>query len=121
MPETKIENALITGTMLGEEGHDILTAYIFLEGGGWGCGFGGYALDQFVKAAERRLPTAAGLFFITEVMRTVGVEKWEDLKGKYCRAETEGLGGKITKIGHITKDVWFDPAQMFAEWKDRKL
>lgn len=35
MSEKKIENAKITSTSLGYEGHGIMTAYVTLEGAGW--------------------------------------------------------------------------------------
>lgn len=45
MGKTEILNAKITSTKLGEE-HGCLTAMLYLNGEGWGCGFGGYCLDH---------------------------------------------------------------------------
>ena len=47
------------------------------------------------------------------IMDVVGVSRWEDLKGEYCRVESEGWGSSIHKIGNIMKDKWFDIDQFF--------
>lgn len=93
------ENAKITGTLLGYEDHGIFTCMIFVEyGGNGGQGFGGYALggDYTNK-------------WIEGVLKTVGVEKWEDLKGKHIRIVRKDWSSPIKKIGHIIEDVWFEP------------
>lgn len=116
---SEIENAKITGTMLGNEDHGIFTCYIYLEMDGSGCGFGGYALDTWDKSQEKRVGVGFGIDFITSVLETVGVEKWEDLKGKYVRVEGEGLGGRILRIGNITKNKWFDPKVLAEKAKGK--
>ena len=113
----RIENATIASTTLGEEGHGIFTAYVFVEGDGWGCGFGGYALDQWDDILKDRIGTAYGLEYIKRVMETVGVDSWEKLPGQHVRVETEGLGGGITRIGHFLKEKWFDPKAFSEEFK----
>lgn len=118
MRETRIENAKITGTTLGTEDHGIFTAYVHCSGPGWGCGFGGYALDQWNEAKQERIGTAYGLEFIKRILSTVGVENWEQLKGQHIRVETEGLGGGIRRIGHLLEDKWFDPKQLAAEFTE---
>lgn len=111
MPE--IKNARITRTTLGVEDHGILTAFLHLEGDGWGIGFGGYALDEPRKDAEGRhagrFGTAYGMEWIRQVMETLCVESWEKLPGTHVRVETQGWGGVALRIGHITKERWFDP------------
>lgn len=118
---TKIENALITGTTLGLEDHGIFSAYVAVEGEGWGVSFGGYALDQWDESEKRRIGTVFGMEFIAGVMHAVGVQSWEALKGKHCRIETEGWGGRALRIGHITKNQWFDPAALAAKCKAAEL
>ena len=76
--------------------------------GGCSQGFGGCALDSKPKErGDERGPTAYGMAFITGIMRAVGVEKWEDLKGKYVRVVADQ--GHVYKIGHIIENKWFDP------------
>lgn len=113
----EILNAKIADTKLGED-HGCLTAEIFLEGGGWGCAFGGYCLDHwFAETGEHSSTDGYGA--IIELMKTLEVESWEALKGKYVRVETEGWGGNITKIGHLIKDKWFSFKEYFDTAKNK--
>ena len=110
---TEVINAQIKSTMLGFEDHGIFTAYLSIEWPGAGCGFGGYSLGKDVPAGA----SGYGSAYIQRILKTVGVEKWEDLKGKYIRVESQGLGGGIVRIGHIIEDKWFDPKELAAEFK----
>lgn len=115
MKETVIKNAKIISTMLGTEDYGILTCYITLDYGDSGCqGFGGYSLDNPVKDPNGkhmgREGTAYGMKFIQRILTVVGVNTWEDLKGQHCRVE--GSFDKIERIGHLIKNVWFDPKDL---------
>lgn len=105
---TEIKNAKIVSTMLGREDHGILTALITLDFSSFKQAFGGYALDT--HDGKKRVGHEACGQFVMGVLEVVGVESWEDLKGKYVRVDMEtGWNGKILRIGHITEDKWFDP------------
>lgn len=112
---SKIENALIEGTMLGIEDHGIMTCYIHLRGDGWECSYGGYCLDSYDKNLKRRVGTAEGMDALKLLMDALGVKKWEDLAGQYVRVETTGWGGEITKIGHLIKPNWFSFKEFFTK------
>ena len=107
MFKRQIVNARIERTSLGIEDHGILTAVLGLDYGGVGQGFGGYSLDNWSNEDGRRVGTAYGMEFVSRILKTVGVEKWEDLKGKHIRVDQEH--NKIWGIGHIVNDVWFYP------------
>lgn len=109
---TEICNAKITDTMLGMN-HGIMTCYLTLEFAGGGCAFGGYALDTYSKEKQMRVGSGIGLGAIMQILKCVGVEQWEDLKGRYIRIEHTGWGGKITKIGNLIKDDWFSFDEFF--------
>ena len=112
---TEILNAKITNTKLGED-HGCLTANLFLEGDGWGCTFGGYCLDNWYSdVGKHHSPDGYGA--IIELMKTLEVESWEELNGKYVRVEIEGWGGNIIKIGHLLKNKWFSWKDYFEEAK----
>lgn len=113
-----IENVKITATMFGKEDHGIMTCQIWVEGDGWGCCYGGYALDGFDKSKNKRYASPNGLQAIIEILNTLEVETWEKLQGQYIRVETSGWGGKITKIGHLMKDKWFSFEEFFAKCKE---
>jgi len=109
-------NAIIEATSLGLESHGIFSAYLTLSYGGSGQAFGGYGLDRhngLRGANSGRVGTAYGMEFIARIMQTVGVDRWEDLKGKHLRADMEH--GKVHGIGHILEEKWFYPAD------DKKL
>lgn len=111
----KIENAQITAVDLSMEDHGCLTFNMTLEGGGWGCCYGGYCLGKGYLGAEKFEGSAKGLEYIMRIMDTVGASKFQDLKGKYVRVATKGWGSSVKIIGNITKDKWFDPEDFFAE------
>ena len=118
MDKTEIINGKITGTKLGED-HGCLTAGLTIEGNGWGCGFGGYCLDHwFAGIGEHN--SSDGYGAIIELMKTLEVESWEDLNGRYVRVETEGWGGRVLRIGHLMKDKWFSFKEYFDAVKALK-
>ena len=88
-------NAVIEDTMLGFEDHGFLTFFLHLDYGGSGQGAGGIILSG-----------AYTDHYIREILKTVGVEKWEQLKGKHVRAKHEHW--RVFAIGHIIKDQWME-------------
>lgn len=120
MKDAEILNAKITSTSLGTEDHGIMTCYLYLEGDGWGCAYGGYALDTWDAERKRRVGVAAGLDAIMVLMDILEISRWEDLAGKYVRCETHGWGGKITKVGHLIKDRWFSFEEYFLDVKNEE-
>lgn len=110
---SEIKNAKIESTMLGIEDHGIMTCFLYLDYGGSCQGFGGYGLDSYNESLKRRVGTDYGLEFIKCILDTVGVEKWEDLPGKYIKADADF--DRVRGIGNIIKDKWFYPE------KDLKL
>lgn len=118
MEELEIKNAKITNVSLSMEDHGCLTFYITLDGGSWGCSYGGYCIGKGYLGAKEFYSTGAGLEVLMRIMDTVGVEKWEDLKGKYCRVKTEGWGGTIQAIGNILTDKWFDIKEFYSNYND---
>lgn len=106
-----IKNAIIKSVILTKEDHGLLTAFIDLDYGGSGQGFGGYNL----YVPKRKLKDAGNYagHFIWRVLEIAGVEKWEDLRGKPIRVDGGHSG--IKAIGHILEDEWFNPAEEFEE------
>lgn len=113
--ETK--NAVIESTMLGVEDHGIMSFYLYLDYGGSGQGAGGYCLDTAVKNMlgnfDHREGTAKGMNLIMKILDVVGVEKWEDLKGKHIRVKADD--GKVYEIGNFLKEKWFNFGTFFKE------
>ena len=109
----EIKNAIIEGTTLGTEDHGIFTAFLTLNYGGSCQGFGGYSFDGFDEKQNKRIGSAYGCEFIMRVLKVVGVEKWEDLKGKHIRVKADS--GKVYAIGNILEDEWFSPEELYKD------
>lgn len=109
----KIENAEISSTYLGFEEHGIFTFSIGLRGDGWGVAYGGRALDGYDTEKDGRFPDSTAMSVIAEIIKVVGVRKWEDLKGKHVRVETCGPGSRIEKIGNLIENKWLDLDEFF--------
>lgn len=113
----RIENALITNVDLSMADHGCLTLAMTLEGGGWGVVYGGYCLGKGYLGADDDFfdGSAAGMEYLMRIMDTVGVERFQDLKGKYVRVALKGWGSSVKIIGNIIKDQWFDAETFFAD------
>lgn len=115
-----IENALVTNVDLSMADYGCLTLAMTLDGGGWGVVYGGYCLGKGYLGADDDFfsGSAAGMEYLMRIMDTVGVEKFQDLKGKYIRVATKGWGDQVKIIGNILKDKWFDAETFFTDKKE---
>lgn len=107
----KTQNAIITSTHLGNEDHGIMTCFLYLDYGGSGQGFGGYALDRPQHKGSKfigRVGTAYGMEFIRQILETLEITSWEKLPKTHVRVRFDF--DKVHAIGHIIKDKWFTPA-----------
>ena len=87
----EIKNAVVKSSFLGYEDHGILTCHITLNYKNHsGQGFGDRALE---------------IEYIKNILSVFGVQKWEDLKGQFCRVEIKD--DMIFRVGHVINDNWF--------------
>lgn len=121
-----ITNAVIESVSIDDAERGLLTAWLTLDYGGTGQGFGGYTLYLPSNFAHHKLMSPAG-HFIWRCMQIGGVSKWADLKGKTIRVRQEHKFGRVQAIGHIIKDDWFCPDADFAAlaevpegWEDER-
>jgi hypothetical protein len=90
------KNAKITDTFLGWEDHGIFTFMLGLDYGGVHQGAGQLCLgnDKGVHARTGEL--------ISAILRTVGVDQWEKLPGRYVIAICdEGWNGLVRGIAPV--------------------
>ena len=89
-------NGTIKSTLITRS-HNIPTCMLNIDLGNSGQGFGGHSLEYY------------GVDYLFKIMDVVGVNAWEDLKGKHVRVRSEN--GLLVAIGHIIKDVWYEPQE----------
>lgn len=106
-------NAIIQDVEITNDDHGLLTAWVHLDYGGAGQGFGGYALYLPKDWKHHELGMGYAGHFIWRVMEVAGVSRWSQLRGKTVRVRREH--SKVHAIGHIVKDDWFDPSVDFSQ------
>ena len=114
--DSVIKNAKITSTHLSREDHGIFTFVIYIEiQNGGCCGIGTYALDSYNAEKDERELRAESCEILAKILDVVGVEKWEDLPGKYIRIIDNGWGSIIDCIGNLMCDKWLNFKDFFEK------
>lgn len=108
----EVRNAIIKSATLNDGGRGLLTAWLDLDYGGVGQGFGGYALYLPKCFDHHKLLSHAG-HFVWRCMEIADVTSWDKMVGKTIRVKAEH--SKVHAIGHIVKEDWFDPSEDFKE------
>jgi len=108
----EIKNAIIEKATITSDDNGILSAWLDLDYGGSGQGFGGWSLYLPKSFNHHKLESVAG-HFLFRCMEIAGVTNWNELQGKTIRAKADHC--KIESIGHIVKDDWFNPSEDFKQ------
>lgn len=111
-------NAQIKHVSLSMADHGCLSYWITLSSGSFGCAYGGYYLGHGYLGAKEFSGSAKGLEAMMRIMDVVGVERWEDMQGRYVRFVDPGIGGIVTTIGNIIEDKWFNQREFFSKEDD---
>jgi hypothetical protein len=118
--EVETKNAVIERATITNDDHGLLSAWLSLDYGGSGQGFGGYCLylpESFTHHESSKQVNYAG-HFIWRVMEIAGVSEWAQLPSKTIRVRCSW--SKVYAIGHIVKDDWFDPTADFEQMKPKE-
>lgn len=111
-------NGKITDASIRMGEHGCLTFSLSIRAQRFEFGYGGYCIGHgYLNADEFTAESGNGLVAMMKIMDTVGVERWENLIGKYIRFIDNGWGSTVTKIGNIIEDKWFDIDKFFKENK----
>lgn len=111
MTDIEIKNAVIEDVRLGYDRGVFLCAWLYVDYGGSGQGFGGYVLAK--NSGPTRPLNDFGIEYINRILSTLEVESWQKLKGVPCRVKTSF--SKVYAVGHHLKDKWFDPEELRKE------
>lgn len=110
-----IRNAVIEKATITNDDHGMLSAWLSLDYGGSGQGFGGYSLYLPANFTHHKIDDGYAGHFIWRCMEIAGVAEWGQLAGKTIRVRLDRPFGLIEGIGHIVKDDWFIPKVDFAK------
>ena len=113
----EIKNAIIKSVSIDTGDRGLLTAWLHLDYGGSGQGFGGYTL---YLPKDYKHFTEKGDFaghFIFRSMQIADVDQWKNIVGKTVRARIDD--GLCTAIGHIVNDDWFCPGDDFKRMSEK--
>jgi hypothetical protein len=94
-----------------------LSAWLSLDYGGSGQGFGGYMLYVPKDWSHHGGQANYCGHFIYRCLEIGDATDWAKLVGRTVRVKSEH--SKVHAIGHIVKDDWFDPSKEFEELKSR--
>ena len=115
---THVINATISSAVIDKE-RGLLTSWLHLDYDDTSQSFGGFALylPKDWKHSTNQQNYAG--HFISRCMEIAGVTYWAKMSGTNIRVKLDGddFNAKIVAIGHIIKDVWFDPVEEFKQMK----
>ena len=117
------ELGTVTSTRLSQEDHGIFTASLLVEWKGGGVSAGGFVLDEYDKASDRRVGTAFGLDHVMQIIETVGVASWEKIKGSnvFVLFESDNSwGSQSVGIAGLTNDKVLVFKEHAEYWRDRE-
>ena len=114
----EIENVQISRVDLSMADYCVLTLEMPITGNGWGCVYGGRVIGQGYLGANEFKGSPMGIEYIMRIMDIVGVEKFNEMSGKYIRVARTGWGDPIRIIGNLIKDRWFDADRFFENTKE---
>ncbi len=116
-PQVEVSNARIAATQLGFDGAAMFGT-LQLQAQGFGVGFSGHVLHVEAQTQEQAdYQTSFGMDYIAQVLRVVGVQHWESLKGQPVRIAREG--NQVIAIGNLIEEIWFEPRKLGEQAQEK--
>lgn len=116
-PQGEVSNARIAATQLGFDGAAMFGT-LQLQAQGFGVGFSGHVLHVEAQTQEQAdYQTSFGMDYIAQVLRIVGVQHWESLKGQPVRIAREG--NQVIAIGNLIEEIWFEPRKLGEQAQEK--
>ncbi|ALY10864.1 hypothetical protein WILDE_82 [Arthrobacter phage Wilde] len=113
--EYRLEVATIEATELGENDHGMIDAGLRLRMRSTGIVFGGYRLDHPTDNGPEG--TAWGLQYLMEIMKVVGVDRWEKLVGRQVYFMEPADRGWDVGIASLDGTRYFIPKAHLDKWE----
>jgi hypothetical protein len=98
------QNAIIESTLLGWEDHGIFTFTLRFNYGTGGQSGGNLCLSYSPRDLDHELFSPIAMPLIAQVMKTVGVREWEQIKGKHIVVLTDKPYGMVVGIAPFLGD-----------------
>lgn len=93
--------------------NDFLEVMILIDIGSGFYSFGGRVLGRRIDSNTYEDCSAKGIEEIMRIMDVVGVSRFTDMIGEYVRVDI-AEEKKMSKIGNIIKDKWFDYKEFYG-------
>ena len=111
----RIENARINSVDLSMADYGALCLEMGVKARSLCVTYGMIAIGKGYLGAEEFSGDERGIEYLMRIMDVVGVDKFNDLSGKYIRIAHRGLGSSLKIIGNIIEDRWFDASSFFED------
>lgn len=110
-----LENMQIISVDLSMQDHGVITLMMSMKGNCIGTVYGGICLGHGYLGAKEFSGSVKAMPYIMRIMDVVGVERFNDMKGKYVRVAIKDFSSPVKIIGNIIEDKWFNPESFFNE------
>lgn len=102
-------NAKIVSVNICDNDHGCYNVFVELDYGHSRQGIGNYGLAPIVRKHDKILDNWKLGYMIVRLMEVCEVNNFSKVNNSYVRVKIEN--GLVSEIGHILKDVWFNPTK----------
>lgn len=103
-----IKNVYIKDVDFTMANYGCLMLYLDLTGENFSVSYGGYALGKGRIGGDEFIGSPNGIEYIMRIMDTLGIERFQNIKGAFARIAFKNTNEPIKIIGNVLTDKWFD-------------